>query len=240
MMNSQELETAVRMKLHIVVVVLNDSGYGMIKWKQGTAATTTTTAAATTTTTTITTSDPAPPLPAQGTGGFPAYGLDYTNPNFVQYANSYASTRTARSAHTRLLTPRSSIPLTGTAPSATERPAVAAADLPHAARRPPDRPADLVRVAPTRSSSTSTTQADRRRAAPGARVEARRPRRREAERRPPRQRQVADRRQAEAGRAHLGGDGPLATDAPRRRCDQEGVADLRRRRGVGHVQPPGR
>ena len=34
MMNSQELETAVRMKLHIVVVVLNDSGYGMIKWKQ--------------------------------------------------------------------------------------------------------------------------------------------------------------------------------------------------------------
>ena len=34
MMNSQGLETAVRMKLHIVVVVLNDSGYGMIKWKQ--------------------------------------------------------------------------------------------------------------------------------------------------------------------------------------------------------------
>ena len=60
MMNSQELKTAVRMKLHIVVVVLNDSGYGMIKWKQG-------------------------------TGGFPAYGLDYTNPNFVGYANSYGA-----------------------------------------------------------------------------------------------------------------------------------------------------
>lgn len=34
MMNSQELETAVRLKLNLVVVVLNDNGYGMIKWKQ--------------------------------------------------------------------------------------------------------------------------------------------------------------------------------------------------------------
>jgi len=34
MMNSQELETAVRLGLHIVVIILNDSGYGMIKWKQ--------------------------------------------------------------------------------------------------------------------------------------------------------------------------------------------------------------
>lgn len=34
MMNSQELETAVRMGLDLVVVILNDSGYGMIKWKQ--------------------------------------------------------------------------------------------------------------------------------------------------------------------------------------------------------------
>ena len=39
-------------------IVLNDSGYGMIKWKQG-------------------------------TGGFPCYGLDYGNPNFVEYAASY-------------------------------------------------------------------------------------------------------------------------------------------------------
>lgn len=34
MMNSQELETAVRLKLDLVVVVLNDGGYGMIRWKQ--------------------------------------------------------------------------------------------------------------------------------------------------------------------------------------------------------------
>jgi acetolactate synthase-1/2/3 large subunit len=34
MMNSQELETAVRLKMNLVVLILNDSGYGMIKWKQ--------------------------------------------------------------------------------------------------------------------------------------------------------------------------------------------------------------
>ena len=34
MMNSQELETAVRMKLDLVVLILNDSAYGMIRWKQ--------------------------------------------------------------------------------------------------------------------------------------------------------------------------------------------------------------
>ncbi len=34
MMNSQELETAVRLKLSIVVLIVNDSAYGMIKWKQ--------------------------------------------------------------------------------------------------------------------------------------------------------------------------------------------------------------
>ena len=34
MMNSQELETAVRLKLNIVVLILNDSSYGLIKWKQ--------------------------------------------------------------------------------------------------------------------------------------------------------------------------------------------------------------
>jgi acetolactate synthase-1/2/3 large subunit len=34
MMNSQEMETAVRLKLNLVVVVLNDSAYGMIRWKQ--------------------------------------------------------------------------------------------------------------------------------------------------------------------------------------------------------------
>lgn len=34
MMNSQELETAIRLKLDLVVVILNDNAYGMIKWKQ--------------------------------------------------------------------------------------------------------------------------------------------------------------------------------------------------------------
>ncbi|MBI2426475.1 MAG: acetolactate synthase large subunit, partial [Candidatus Kerfeldbacteria bacterium] len=34
MMNSQELETAVRLKLHLVVLVVNDNGFGMIQWKQ--------------------------------------------------------------------------------------------------------------------------------------------------------------------------------------------------------------
>lgn len=34
MMNIQELETAVRLKIPIVVLVWNDSGYGLIKWKQ--------------------------------------------------------------------------------------------------------------------------------------------------------------------------------------------------------------
>ena len=34
MMNSQELETAVRLGMHITVVILRDDGYGMIRWKQ--------------------------------------------------------------------------------------------------------------------------------------------------------------------------------------------------------------
>ncbi len=34
MMNSQELETAVRLKLDLVVLVLRDNAYGMIRWKQ--------------------------------------------------------------------------------------------------------------------------------------------------------------------------------------------------------------
>ena len=34
MMNSQELETAVRLGLHVVILLLNDNGYGMIQWKQ--------------------------------------------------------------------------------------------------------------------------------------------------------------------------------------------------------------
>ncbi|MEM6830983.1 MAG: thiamine pyrophosphate-dependent enzyme, partial [Bacteroidota bacterium] len=60
MMNSQELETAVRLKLNIVVIILNDNAYGMIKWKQ------------------------------EGMG-FENFGLDYKNPDFVKYAQSYGA-----------------------------------------------------------------------------------------------------------------------------------------------------
>ena len=60
MMNSQDLETAIREKLHIVVLILNDNGYGMIKWKQ------------------------------EGMG-FENFGLEFGNPDFVKYAESYGA-----------------------------------------------------------------------------------------------------------------------------------------------------
>ncbi len=60
MMNSQELETAVRYKIPIVVLILNDNAFGFIKWKQEVA-------------------------------GFPDFGLDYGNPDFVSYAKSYGA-----------------------------------------------------------------------------------------------------------------------------------------------------
>jgi len=60
MMNSQEMETAVRLNLNLIVIILNDSAYGMIKWKQ------------------------------QGLG-FDSFGLDYNNPDFVKYAESYGA-----------------------------------------------------------------------------------------------------------------------------------------------------
>ena len=55
MMNSQELETAVRLKLNLVVLMLEDDAYGMIRWKQA-------------------------------VDGFPDFGLDFGNPDFVDYA----------------------------------------------------------------------------------------------------------------------------------------------------------
>ncbi len=61
MMNSQELETAVRLKLDLVIIILNDSAYGMIKWKQEDM-------------------------------GFENFGLDYNNPDFVKYAESFGAT----------------------------------------------------------------------------------------------------------------------------------------------------
>lgn len=60
MMNSQELETAIRLHLDLTVLVLRDNAYGMIKWKQANM-------------------------------GFDEFGLDYGNPDFVRYAESYGA-----------------------------------------------------------------------------------------------------------------------------------------------------
>jgi len=60
MMNSQELETAIRHKLQLVILVLRDNSYGMIKWKQQ-------------------------------DHGFADFGLDFGNPDFVKYAESYGA-----------------------------------------------------------------------------------------------------------------------------------------------------
>ena len=61
MMNSQELETAIRLGLNLVVTVLNDNSYGMIRWKQAST-------------------------------GFADWGLEFNNPDFVKYAESYGAT----------------------------------------------------------------------------------------------------------------------------------------------------
>lgn len=61
MMNSQEIETAIRLGLNLVVTVLNDSSYGMIRWKQV-------------------------------AGGFEDWGLEFNNPDFVKYAESFGAT----------------------------------------------------------------------------------------------------------------------------------------------------
>ncbi len=60
MMNSQEMETAVRLNLNLVVLVLDDSSFGMIRWKQ------------------------------YGMG-YPDFGLEFNNPDFVMYAQSYGA-----------------------------------------------------------------------------------------------------------------------------------------------------
>ena len=60
MMNSQEIETAVRLNLSLVVLILNDNSYGMIRWKQAGS-------------------------------GFEDWGLEYNNPDFVKYAESYGA-----------------------------------------------------------------------------------------------------------------------------------------------------
>jgi acetolactate synthase-1/2/3 large subunit len=60
MMNSQEMETAVRLKLNLVVIVLRDDSYGMIRWKQTISE-------------------------------FDDWGLEFGNPDFVAYAQSYGA-----------------------------------------------------------------------------------------------------------------------------------------------------
>jgi acetolactate synthase I/II/III large subunit len=60
MMNSRELETALRCNTPLVVLILNDNAFGFIKWEQQAK-------------------------------GFPEFGLDYKNPDFVKYAESYGA-----------------------------------------------------------------------------------------------------------------------------------------------------
>jgi len=73
MMNSQEMETAVRLGLNLVVLILEDSAYGMIRWKQA-------------------------------VDKFPDWGLTFSNPDFVRYAESYGATG-HRVKHTNDLAP---------------------------------------------------------------------------------------------------------------------------------------
>ncbi len=60
MMNSQEIETAVRLRMNLTCLILNDSAYGMIRWKQSNM-------------------------------GFRDWGLEYGNPDFRTYAESYGA-----------------------------------------------------------------------------------------------------------------------------------------------------
>lgn len=74
MMNSQEMETAVRLGLNLTVLIVNDNSYGMIRWKQANM-------------------------------GFADWGLDYGNPDFVKYAESYGANgyRVESAAHLKEL-----------------------------------------------------------------------------------------------------------------------------------------
>ena len=60
MMNCQDIETAVRLDMHILVLILHDNAYGMIKWKQANMH-------------------------------LGDYGLDFTNPDFVKFAESFGA-----------------------------------------------------------------------------------------------------------------------------------------------------
>lgn len=60
MMNSQEIETAMRLKLPLVILIWNDNAYGLIEWKQ------------------------------MNRFGRPAH-VDFTNPDFVRYAEAFGA-----------------------------------------------------------------------------------------------------------------------------------------------------
>ena len=60
MMNSQEIETAMRMQTPMVILIWNDSGYGLIEWKQ------------------------------MNQFGRPSH-VDFDNPDFVRYAESFGA-----------------------------------------------------------------------------------------------------------------------------------------------------
>lgn len=60
MMNSQEMETAIRLKLDLIILLLRDDALGMIRWKQAGM-------------------------------NLPDFGLEFGNPDFVSYAESYGA-----------------------------------------------------------------------------------------------------------------------------------------------------
>ena len=60
MMNAQELETAVRLKMNLICLILRDNSYGMIRWKQANL-------------------------------GFKDFGLEYDNPDFVNFAKCHGA-----------------------------------------------------------------------------------------------------------------------------------------------------
>jgi acetolactate synthase-1/2/3 large subunit len=63
MMSAQELETARRLNLNLVVLIIEDHAFGMIRWKQA-------------------------------IDGFPDYGMNFANPDFIQYAAAFGATGT--------------------------------------------------------------------------------------------------------------------------------------------------
>ncbi len=60
MMNSQEMETVIRLKLDLIILLLRDDALGMIRWKQAGM-------------------------------NLPDFGLEFGNPDFVRYAESYGA-----------------------------------------------------------------------------------------------------------------------------------------------------